>query len=1643
MDGLSLESRFEGLLGDQRVDLVFTIVQSTPGGTVCRSAIYNQVFQTDFKFPTEYGKFAFLQAVYLQEGSKHWLHCDATTTVIPHVDPSLQFPPGVIEACAGIGAVGKGYDACGIKTTCYIDNNSQFCRWLKLRGVAPVIEGDIASIQTVQQVANITSGNQILSGGVSCQPFSALGDRREQGDSRSRSFPALLRMGYFLNVVAIVMECTKEVMQSTWAQSILRQFGEFTGFRVVQNILNLHKLWPAYRTRWWAVVSHPTLPASDIPAMPDLAFEPGVIHVIPRMLKLSDNELEQLECDLYELRNFHTVKGGVHTCILNMLKPMPTATHSWGSQVKGCFCGCRASGFSLQRLQQHGLYATVWPLDSTVVMNMEEITRLRHLSPKEVALLCGLTPDHLLNEPSIHQRLTLAGVGQLASPLQSAWVMANFLSGVGRANVGFDAISPKAAIAKVVDELFQVRDKIWGITKNTPYMDIFQNAVTRLLHEDPTDDPFCNFTQEILKTVKQAEIHLQSNEASEAIIEDGDEIFSDQEIVNALRVQEKSQGDDSNVKSPNIIAEDGYDAGEWECPYDDCVVCSPSISIPKPGFGDQEPIGPSNGSVAITPTVPFQVEDAKNETLVVVSPFTDCGGIKAFSKKRQREDNMQEQTEDKGETPTFEEPSPRVGEYQMHKVTGEAKEVEPQRNASDIAFDQIQVTLSESGESHVIQVFTEHESIPVFVRTPKDATVGSITIAEDSLGTMKQPIGIRDSVGQTVPLRSTTSPFQQLFLHNVPKYAKTDHQHSGGPAFSYEKGQYVSRLQVLRQQESWVAVDEMLFYITNICQQGTAEAFAPFAEPCSNLREPIDSNTTTPSLQMWIEDLLVASTDATMPIISCFLEKAHWFPVMTVREETCTRVISSPEGLTILQTICPIEASDLVFHDMSVPASFRHDCGFQSIGWLVHLVNDPSIRQALCEGDKSSIPAFESASAVVWRSLFEQSLLVSGGCRELVKPHLMAFGGVTAADPPEIQVADLLHKHGVPEEEAMARANSVIEKLGRSKVIQALRTERSWAELKNVANQQQPKVQLVLPSELAQAIKDRADSGQAFGDKRKKLKSTGHAPAKGPLVLQPGDVSIPDGLFKQGESQLIRQINLASIRKDASGLVVVNASQAEPYIRLTQPLSSHGLALLVLDHQDPICNGVGQIIRFPGRFEKTGEPFIGTGRLIQLGSVEVCRFFPESQVKVVEVETQVLRAVVYRDETPSSWQEFSQRPVKMVLDHLGLAGGGEDDGVIDVWDRQWLSHKLDRQKPQQAEVFMVSLRLTGQNEKDLMSKSGEAGIYLEPRAADGRSPSDKYRVMWLPRTDKATTMTSLQAATTWACLVRAGRRFGLRTLTSDAQTVHDQYKPQVPFLDSGSIVHYSVGTLPYGVTKSNLSKVFLKWGWQARPVQPRGRSSDGGGILWEVHASQAPECEAYAMDHGDVIISELSRKKPNDRVVTDIIASAKTLAALQASQTSSSMSSGSNSKVSQDPWIDQDPWSGYAPITKVPRVAHQSEPSQAKYLENVNLTVDRKIAAAIAQVEQKILATSSDDSMTDAVEDRVGSIETRLTQMEHIVQSQQHQMQSHHTQVNNQLSSMQTQLDQQSQVFQDHLDSRMTEQLSQIEKLLGKKGRYE
>ena len=94
----------------------------------------------------------------------------------------------------------------------------------------------------------------------------------------------------------------------------------------------------------------------------------------------------------------------------------PCFLHSYSTILRGCPCGCRATGFSQYRLLRDGARGFY-------IVSMKT-GRHRWLHPREAALLCGLDP--MMKLPS-DLRAGLCLVGQCASPLQAAWMGAHLV----------------------------------------------------------------------------------------------------------------------------------------------------------------------------------------------------------------------------------------------------------------------------------------------------------------------------------------------------------------------------------------------------------------------------------------------------------------------------------------------------------------------------------------------------------------------------------------------------------------------------------------------------------------------------------------------------------------------------------------------------------------------------------------------------------------------------------------------------------------------------------------------------------------------------------------------------------------------------------------------------------------------------------------------------------------------------------------------------------------------------------------------------------------------------------------------------------------------------------------------------------------
>ena len=1277
MDILHLEDRFLATASGSRINVVADLISYCPGAHVFRSVIYKQVFHCDCHIKQQKGRITLLNATLTKHQGKFWVLSDVETKVVVHSSQGVVTPIQAIEVCSGIGAMGQGLRGCDIVTKCYVDYNPRFCQWLRDHGHLGVVEGNIADPSTAIAVSNQAPEAQFLVGGVACQPFSRLGDRKEQLDSRSESFPAFLRLLHWLQIPIGVMECTSEVLESSWAQGLLRAFAEATDSNCTQKVLHLHRCWPSFRTRWWAVVTQQGIPAVCIDDLPDISFTPGIVHLIPNMLPMPDEERSQIELDEYELRYIHSCKKGIQSCVVEKCRPLATATHSWGSQVKGCFCGCRKHGFSHERLANQGLHGAVCVLPGYVKINGEEVSKLRHLHPQEVALLCGLLPSWVSPMPHTPLRLNLAGVGQLASPLQSGWIVAQVLSQVpGFMPSSGSEILPKQVLLHLMRQLFRERDDLWDIQAPTRYMEIFQTAVTSTLSTRTGDEDEPLFHTALLKSVRSAEMDIAKSIGG---VDSVPETEIDSPADDDATIQCYFDRLSSVQVDPYDLPDCSHEVSDGEVGQASQVVESFAVGGGHPGF--KIPLKRS----LVDPSMPL-TKHPKAE-IVHSSPVVELAGARLESPKLAvQESNDIEQSKDENAT------SPH-----------------------------------ESVEGVHIRIVTADTWCPSMTRVPSHCCVQQVIDAETQLTPGDVSIVVRNSVGQLIPPQQELHPFQRIHVEHSEEFIGAVPPTTSPPDTRYA---------VLTKQGAWVAIDEMNAYLSWIHDHHKVECI-----PCF-----VDDFVEESVVESWMIRLLSSDPSYHM-VCSAVLQEQHWFPVIALHTPNGIQVCTNQDGNDwFLRNSSAFKGVSV--HVSPGQSEFRHDCGFQTVGWVTQCVEELQQGSSL---DEINIQPLSSYHADILRSRFENHLHVTGLAKVIVQPQSMQFGGASGGTPEE-QIRQVLEDHGVPKEKLHQRVGMIFEKIGRQGVIQCCRSPRPWQELKSLANSLTPKVQLILPSELAEKIRERVESGASFGDhKKKKPEPKKDIPFP---KLQPEDLSIPPAVFKQGQDQPVHQVGLNNIGVDTSGVVLVSADQAQPYLKLSKPLSKYGLALLVLDHENAICSGLGEVLRFPARFDHTNEPIIAIARLIQLGQIAVSRHLPATQLKVEEVKTCVARAVVYRDEiVEQDWAQFVNHPVKYIIHHCdSLQSDGSEQGIMDVWDRQFVSAKFDRKKPSEAEMFIVTFRLSGIDCAAILMQSGTAGVYFEPRTQDGRRPDDAFRVTWIPKVDRASALSAVQASPEWATL---------------------------------------------------------------------------------------------------------------------------------------------------------------------------------------------------------------------------------------------------------------------------------------------------
>ena len=170
----------------------------------------------------------------------------------------------VIETCSGVGALGIGLAAAGFSVGALNDRQAATAHAAGEVISSPVVVGDVNNPEVVAALHQAAPRAGTLAAGVSCQPFSRLGDSRGQSDDRSLSLPASLRASFLTGKRFVILECVTQAAQNQWVKSILDTFCRLTGFVQAHCELELAEVWVAKRHRWWGVLSHPDHPIRQV-----------------------------------------------------------------------------------------------------------------------------------------------------------------------------------------------------------------------------------------------------------------------------------------------------------------------------------------------------------------------------------------------------------------------------------------------------------------------------------------------------------------------------------------------------------------------------------------------------------------------------------------------------------------------------------------------------------------------------------------------------------------------------------------------------------------------------------------------------------------------------------------------------------------------------------------------------------------------------------------------------------------------------------------------------------------------------------------------------------------------------------------------------------------------------------------------------------------------------------------------------------------------------------------------------------------------------------------------------------------------------------------------------------------------------------
>ena len=582
-----------------RVSFLCETVVFNPGTSksLVKSVLHKRFIKLDGEIPEAFA-YSILDGIWNKQLGT--VTVDASSFVIPHRVATTETLTGVTELCAGIGAMSFGLEVSGCHIHVKNDIRLPFTEFLGNDGFNNTVCGDISLNETIFKIYDKYPHSSILTAGFSCQPWSRLGDSGKMQDARSHTLVSALRAGFFLRSSAIILECVAESGQDPDVQSVIQGFCQQTGFWKVEQVLYLEHVWPSRRKRWWCLLVNPIIPRFDFKPFPKHPFVPTVGQVLPIFPNWPEPELQQLLIDEYEYGCFEKFTG-IPKVAIDLNQPLPTALHGWGNQLMGCPCTCRKGPLSLGRLQEKGLWGAVLPLPWEFKVQGHQVQACRHIHPWELSILTGAVADRKWMP---HLKLSRCGLGQMATPFQSAWIASHLTYHTGRFFGWEQCITPEQALWAVASRAFASRDSCLPQLSQLAQIASFVDCAHLLLFGSHQD-------RFVPQSVQLAPQDQAMHSHGEGLVE-GDDEKGVVPAIESLIVNEGSDLAPGDIS--NDIIDDGYADPHWDCPFDDCIICIMNGLKPPPHdaaivhHDEIQTMVSGDTEVEVSPTLPFVVD---------------------------------------------------------------------------------------------------------------------------------------------------------------------------------------------------------------------------------------------------------------------------------------------------------------------------------------------------------------------------------------------------------------------------------------------------------------------------------------------------------------------------------------------------------------------------------------------------------------------------------------------------------------------------------------------------------------------------------------------------------------------------------------------------------------------------------------------------------------------------------------------------------------------------------------------------------------------------------------------------------------------------------------------------------------------------